>query len=85
MEEVIQSKIDFIYDDENESSIAERVLKPEILSTNKKRANLNIKRNNNVLSLQIIAKDLTALRSTVNTYIRWIKIINDLLKLKGGE
>ena len=37
------------------------------------------------LVLSIEARDLSALRAAMNSYLRWVKIVNDVVRITGGN
>lgn len=62
----------------NESDIMCKALLPDIRSSD--RANTVITSNDG-LQIDITAQDVTALRATVNTVLRQIKLIEDVIKI----
>lgn len=42
------------------------------------RANVKINKIKNGIALQFTADDVTALRATVNSYLRWLKVITEI-------
>lgn len=55
-------------------------LKPEINSTPEHRSKTTISIKNNCFTIKIISKDLTALKASINSYLKSIILINNLLK-----
>ena len=65
--------------------IAEIILKslePEILSSPSQRSATNFKLTDKTLILEINAADVTSLRASVNSYLRWIRLSYDIIKLQ---
>jgi len=65
------------------SEIAEtfrNAIDPETSSNALHRSHIEIQHNDNLLIISIKAKDLTALRAALNTYLGWIKMCYTLLK-----
>lgn len=56
-------------------------LLPESIEPFRQRAHSELFLLNNKLKISISAKDITALRATVNSYLNWIKIINDIIEI----
>jgi tRNA threonylcarbamoyladenosine modification (KEOPS) complex Pcc1 subunit len=81
----IYTELVFQYENIQESEMIERVLKPEGIEDVGPRSKVNIDRIENMIIIKISAKDLTVLRSIINTYIRWITIIEKIKKLVGGK
>jgi len=55
-----------------------KALKPEVEvhpSTRRSKVNVNSKQNSLILSFE--AEDTPALRASINSYLRWIMLIND--------
>ncbi|RLI91377.1 MAG: hypothetical protein DRO89_04065 [Candidatus Altiarchaeales archaeon] len=65
------------------SEVAEvccRAIEMETKSRAFHRSKITLSHKRNLLSLRIIAKDLTALRGSMNTYLRWIGMCLNLTK-----
>ncbi|HDH41218.1 MAG TPA: hypothetical protein ENG12_02270 [Candidatus Altiarchaeales archaeon] len=65
------------------SEVAEvcyRAIEMETKSRALHRSKITLSHTRNLLSLRIIAKDLTALRGSMNTYLRWIGMCLNLTK-----
>jgi len=54
-------------------------LKPETLSAPTRRSKTYIEINGKTLTLKFEAKDTTALRAALNSYLRWIRLIVEIL------
>jgi len=54
-------------------------LKPETLSAPTRRSKTYIEVNGKTLTLKFEAKDTTALRAALNSYLRWIRLIVEIL------
>lgn len=59
-------------------------LKPETRSAPSKRSRVHLNRENNSLLLRFEAKDTTALRAAINSYLRWINLTVSLLEFVGN-
>ncbi len=69
-----------------EAQIIVTSLKPETLRGSSHRSEASVRTEGRVLVLEIEAKDTTALRASLNAYLRWINSIFDILKnLKANE
>jgi len=62
---------------EKHSKIVIRALKPEIRNTPARRSSVRIKGEGRSLTLKFEAKDTTALRASINSYLRWIALVNE--------
>lgn len=54
-------------------------LKPETLSVPTRRSKAHIEVDGKTLTLKFKAKDTTALRAALNSYLRWIRLIVEIL------
>ncbi|MEM1574423.1 MAG: KEOPS complex subunit Pcc1 [Nitrososphaerota archaeon] len=64
---------------EKEASIILKSLLPEIMNPATNRSKINLLIRNGELLMDIEAKDMTALRAALNSYIRWINMIIETL------
>lgn len=55
-------------------------LKPETLSAPTKRSRAHIWVNGKTLMIKFEARDTTALRAALNSYLRWIKLIVEIIQ-----
>ncbi|RJS67971.1 hypothetical protein CW680_00815 [Candidatus Bathyarchaeota archaeon] len=62
---------------ERESAIIYKALKPETESSPTPRSKVNIDKDGKTLTLTFKASDTTALRAAVNSYLRWIMLLDD--------
>jgi len=65
---------------EEETEIIERALKPETETSPRHRSKVQVTREGRNLVLEFEAKDTTALRASVNSYIGWLQLLNDICK-----
>lgn len=76
----MQFQIEF--EDFNQANIILKALKPEINSSPSQRATVEINLKNKILDVSIKASDATSLRAAVNSYLRWIMLSLDVIKLR---
>jgi KEOPS complex subunit Pcc1 len=62
-------------------SVLLRTLMPETRSPVTSRSKVSIVGENKRLTMQIKAKDTSALRATVNSYLRWIALVKETYKV----
>lgn len=64
-------------------------LRPETSQSATSRSKVSIEAQGRRLTLRIMAKDTSAFRATINSYLRWIALVQDtylaLRVLKGGD
>ena len=66
--------------------ILESSLRPEVERPSSTRTSASLKAEGSVLKLEIIASDITALRAALNSYLRWVQSINEVLeKTRPGK
>ena len=78
----MQFQIEF--EDFDQANIIMKSLKPELNSSPSERANaqINLKKDK-ILDIRIKASDATSLRAAVNSYLRWIMLSLDVIKLRN--
>ena len=72
-----QAIVHLSFPSEKISKIVIQALKPETKITPTHRSRVRIEGKGRSLTLKIEAKDTTALRASVNSYLRWIVLVND--------
>jgi len=63
---------------ERKSSIIQRALKPEAEASLSHRSKVQVKREGRTLTLIFESADTTALRASVNSYLSWLQLLNDV-------
>ena len=83
MTEAIQtgSVIDLFFKNPETAEIVYDSLKPEELLPKASRAEIEIKVRENILSINVNARDTAALRATINSFLRWAAIARDMTKV----
>lgn len=83
MAEAIQadSVIKLPFQDEKTAKIVRDSLKPEELLPKSARAEIEVTARENILSLDIKARDTAALRAAVNSFLRWAAVARDMTKV----
>lgn len=76
-----ESKIELSFKDNETAQIVYDSLKPEELLPKSTRAEININIRENILSLDIDARDTAALRATINSFLRWAAVARDMTKV----
>lgn len=51
---------------------------PETISAPAEREKTNVLQRGDIVEINILATDLSALRAAVNAYLRWVKIVEDI-------
>lgn len=83
MAESIQtnSVIEVSFKDTKTAEIIRDSLKPEELLPKSARAEVEVATRENILSLDIEARDTVALRATINSFLRWAAVARDMTKV----
>ncbi len=68
-------------DDERQAKIVYESIKPEVLYSHNDRSESQITLENNIITIVINAKDIVSLRASINSYVRWINLSLDILKI----
>lgn len=68
---------------ERDVQAAIRALEPE--TDTSRRFSVELGSSGNVLILRVVSKDLSALRAALNSYLRWIYLIEMLIKNMGSN
>ena len=68
---------------EGVSDIIEESLSPEVDHPSSKRSNVKVSINEGLVILTIEASDVVAMRATINSYLRWVKTILDVVDTIG--
>ncbi len=76
-----ETKIELSFKDNETAQIVYDSLKPEELLPKSTRAEININIRENILSLDIDARDTAALRATINSFLRWAAVARDMTKV----
>lgn len=66
---------------ERAASIVQNALKPETKSSPGGRSEVQVAREGRVLALIFECRDTTALRASVNSYLSWLQLLDDINNL----
>lgn len=77
----IKAQFEIEFDSPEEAEIVLSAIQPEINDSPSNRAVTEIKCENKVLSLDIKAKDSPSMRASLNSYLRWVTLSQQVLKL----
>ncbi|MGP8190826.1 MAG: KEOPS complex subunit Pcc1 [Methanobacterium sp.] len=80
--ESVKAEFEMEFENQWEAEVILKSLEPEIASAPSQRSSTNLKQMNNILKMEIYATDVTSLRAAINSYLRWIRLSYDVLKLK---
>lgn len=80
--ENVKSEFKIEFETIEDAEIILKVLEPEIRTSPSLRSFTHIKRVDKELIMKINAADTTSFRAAINSYLRWIMLSYDVLKLK---
>ncbi len=77
----VRANINIEFETNDLAEIVYRAIKPETIKPPTERSKPIIHKNKNLISIQIYSKDLTSIRASLNSYLRWIKTIVESIKV----
>ncbi|MGA2677146.1 MAG: KEOPS complex subunit Pcc1 [Methanobacterium sp.] len=80
--ESVKAEFEMEFENQWEAEVILKSLEPEIALAPSQRSFTNLKQMNNILKMEICATDVTSFRAAINSYLRWIRLSYDVLKLK---
>jgi KEOPS complex subunit Pcc1 len=80
--ESVKAEFEIEFENPWEAEVILKSLEPEIASAPSQRSSTNLKLVNNKLKMEIDAADVTSLRAAINSYLRWIRLSYDVIKLR---
>lgn len=79
--EAAETELEFEFENSRQAQIILRSLEPEIEGSPSDRTSVKMNVHKNTLKINIKSQDSTSLRASVNSYLRWIKLSNEILNL----
>lgn len=71
------------FEDLKQAEIVMKVLEPEVDSSPSERSRVDLNLTGKIMDVNITASDVTSLRASVNSYLRWIMLSLDVLNVKS--
>lgn len=81
--ERVKTHFEIEFDSPREAGIVLRSLEVELNTSPSERSSTHLNLKDKVLEIEIHAEDTTSLRAALNSYLRWIILSHDVLKLKN--
>jgi KEOPS complex subunit Pcc1 len=69
------------FDSKKAASIVYNSILPEIEAESNQRSKTNIDLDDNRLIINILSRDIVSLRASINSYVRWINLSDEILKI----
>jgi KEOPS complex subunit Pcc1 len=79
----VESLIELEFPSSSDAEIVLRAIEPEIMESPSERTSTEIECESNILKISITAQDTTSLRASLNSYLRWVMLSNEILELKN--
>lgn len=79
----VETELEIEFENSRRAQIILKSLKPEILGSPSDRTSVKMNVHDNNLKITIHAYDSTSLRASVNSYLRWLKLSDEILNLKN--
>jgi KEOPS complex subunit Pcc1 len=81
--EGVETDLEIEFSCPEEAEIVLRSIKPEINGSPSDRTSVSVKINDSTLKIVIDAQDTASFRASLNSYLRWIKLSNEVINLKN--
>lgn len=79
--EKIETNFQIKFDTSQDAEIIYNSISPEIELENNNRSRTTITLNDNIICININSEDVVSLRASINSYVRWIKLSMEILKI----
>ena len=79
----VESQIELEFPSSNDAEVVLQAIEPEIRESPSERTSTEIECQGNILKISITAQDTTSLRASLNSYLRWVMLSNEILELKN--
>ncbi|RAP51641.1 MAG: hypothetical protein BZ138_04735 [Methanosphaera sp. rholeuAM270] len=77
----VETVFEVEFDDCHDAEIVYNAVKPEVSFARGERSSSEIELKDNVISIKIVSHDIVSLRASINSYVRWIKLSTEILKI----
>ncbi len=79
----VETELEIEFFSPEEADIVLRSIKPEINGSPSDRTSVSVEIYESTLKIVIDAKDTASFRASLNSYLRWIKLSNEVINLKN--
>ena len=77
----IETVFNIELDNSHDASIVFNSIKPEVSFARGERSRSEIELDENNIIIKIYSNDVVSLRASINSYVRWIKLSTEILKI----
>ncbi len=79
----VKTELEIEFESSGDAEVILESIKPEINTSPSDRSFTRVDLKKNILTIEIDADDTTTLRAALNSYLRWIALSHDILKLNN--
>ena len=79
----IKAEFNIEFDTQEKAIIVLKSIQPEINGSPSDRTSMDINISGKTLKIMMNAQDAPSFRASLNSYLRWIKLSNEIINLKG--
>jgi len=79
----VETELEIEFFSPEEADIVLRSIKPEINGSPSDRTSVSVEIYESTLKIVIDAKDTASFRASLNSYLRWIKLSNEVINLRN--
>ena len=79
----VKTELQMEFESSEDAEVILKSIEPEINTSPSDKSFTRVDLKNNILTIEIDAADATTLRAALNSYLRWITLSYDILKLEG--
>lgn len=79
----VKTELQMEFESSEDAEVILKSIEPEINTSPSDKSFTRVDLKNNILTIEIDANDTTTLRAALNSYLRWITLSYDILKLEG--
>ncbi|RAP45674.1 MAG: hypothetical protein BZ135_05230 [Methanosphaera sp. rholeuAM6] len=77
----IETVFNIEFDSVHDAEIVYNSISPEVSYAHNERSTTEIELDENNIVIRIFSRDVVALRASINSYVRWIKLSTEILKI----
>jgi KEOPS complex subunit Pcc1 len=77
----VKTELRIEFESSGDAEVVLKSIEPEINTSPSDKSFTQVDLKNNILTIEIDADDTTTLRAALNSYLRWITLSHDILKL----
>ena len=79
----VETQIEIEFSSKKDANIVLRSIEPELMDSPSERTQTEVECHENILKITITASDSPSLRASLNSYLRWIMLSQQVIELKN--